>query len=346
MAFYRLRYFCLIVLLAILAGCSSSGKRSGGYYQNDGPGGSPPANIEAIPDAIPRIEAYAPANLRPYSVFGRRYVPISGNAPYREEGIASWYGRQFHGNKTANGETYDMYAMTAAHPTLPIPSYARVTRPTTGRSIIVRINDRGPFHPGRIIDLSYVAAAKLGLIGPGSGKVVVEAITQTDISRGTWKTPGQNTVAVASQNAQDMAAPPAQTFTADEPAMTPLMPDALSAIALTDSNGVTSPDDAGNAPTSPNSTFAAPSEQAQIAPPASSGFYLQFGAFGNAENAQALAQKLNIQIAGVESQTVHVAQGGELFRVQLGPYTDRTQAVNAAVRVYDAVGAQPTIALR
>lgn len=345
MAFYRFRYFCLIVLLAILAGCSSSGKRSGGYYQNDGPGSSPPANIEAIPDAVPRIEAYAPANLRPYSVFGRRYIPISGNAPYREEGIASWYGRQFHGNKTANGEIYDMYAMTAAHPTLPIPSYARVTRPATGRSIIVRINDRGPFHPGRIIDLSYVAAAKLGLIGPGSGKVVVEAITQTDISRGTWQTPGQNVVAVETQNAHYTSDTQAQTFTADEPAIKPLIPDALSAIALTDSNGVTSPDN-GRSNTLPDSTDATPQDQTQVAAPAASGFYLQFGAFGSAENAQALAQKLNTQIAGVETQTVHVAQGGGLFRVQLGPYADRTQAVNAAVRVYDAVGAQPTIALR
>lgn len=346
MAFYRIRYFCLIVLLAILAGCSSSGKRSGGYYQNDGPGSSPPANIEAIPDAVPRIEAYAPANLRPYSVFGRRYIPISGNAPYREEGIASWYGRQFHGNKTANGEIYDMYAMTAAHPTLPIPSYARVTRPATGRSIIVRINDRGPFHPGRIIDLSYVAAAKLGLIGPGSGKVVVEAITQTDISRGTWKTPGQNLVAVAPQNADSSADNQVQTFSASEPAIAPLMPDALSAIALTDSNGVASPDNADSTNTPPENSATVLQYQSQGGAPVASGFYLQFGAFGSAENAQALAQKLNTQIADVESQTVHVAQGGDLFRVQLGPYPDRTQAVNAAVRVYDAVGAQPTIALR
>src|SRR5690606_31134850 len=154
------------VALAVLAGCAS---RSGGYYKDDGPGRDIPANIDAIPDAVPRIERRCPAYFRPLEVFAVRYMPIAEDQPYRQEGVASWYGCKFHGEKTANGETYDMYAMTAAHPTLPIPSYARVTRVGTGRSVIVRINARGPFHPGRIIDLSYVAAAKLGLIGPGSG---------------------------------------------------------------------------------------------------------------------------------------------------------------------------------
>lgn len=323
MAQNRALYFCLVFFLAILAGCSSSGKRGGGYYQNDGPGSSPPPNIEAIPDAVPRIESYAPANLRPYSVFGRRYVPVRGDSPHREEGIASWYGRQFHGNKTANGEIYDMYAMTAAHPTLPIPSYAKVTRPANGRSVIVRINDRGPFHPGRIIDLSYVAASKLGLIGPGSGKVIVEAITQTDISRGTWKTPNQAPTAVAAAQPQPQFTPVTETqaLVDTEPTLSPLIPDALAAIELSEP-GNAQPD------------------------PVNNGIYLQFGAFGSAENAQALAQKLNTQIQGLDSRSVHVSPSGDLYRVQLGPYPDRTQAVNAAVRLYDAIGANPTIALR
>lgn len=185
---------CLSLCLAVSAGCAGTGSSSagagavstsgGGYYKDDGPGDNIPANIAAIPDAVPKIETHRPANFRPYRVMGKRYVPISNERSFRQEGNASWYGRKFHGKLTANGEKYDMYAMTAAHPTLPLPSYARVTRVKNGKSVIVRINDRGPFHSSRIIDLSYVAAAKLGLIGPGSDKVIVEAITNQEIRDG------------------------------------------------------------------------------------------------------------------------------------------------------------------
>jgi len=171
----------LIGLFGLLAACSSP--KRGGYYQDDGPGRAP-VDVQAIPDATPRIEPFAPANLRPYVIAGRRYTPMADNRGFRQEGLASWYGRQFHGNRTANGEIYDMYAMTAAHPTLPLPSYARVTRKATGRSVIVRVNDRGPFHSGRIIDLSYAAAAKLDLIAAGTGAVVVEAISHDQIRAG------------------------------------------------------------------------------------------------------------------------------------------------------------------
>jgi len=177
------RISCVILVLGVLAACSSP--KRGGYYQNDGPGRIP-ADIQAIPDATPRIEPFAPANLRPYVVSGRRYTPMADNHGFRQEGLASWYGRQFHGKRTANGEIYDMYAMTAAHPTLPIPSYVRVTRKSTGRSIIVRVNDRGPFHSSRIIDLSYVAAAKLDLIAPGTAPVIVEAISHDQIRAGAY----------------------------------------------------------------------------------------------------------------------------------------------------------------
>ena len=113
---------------------------------------------------------------RPYTVFGHDYVPATRLTSYRERGLASWYGRKFHAQKTAIGEPYDMYAMTAAHPTLPLPSYARVTNLANGRSVVVRVNDRGPFHPGRIIDLSYAAAYRLGIAQKGSGEVEVESI--------------------------------------------------------------------------------------------------------------------------------------------------------------------------
>jgi rare lipoprotein A len=148
----------------------------GGYYKDDGPGEKAPANLAEIPDAQPRRESLIAAANRPYAVFGRSYEPLDKLQPFQQTGVASWYGRRFHGQKTSSGEPYDMYAMTAAHPTLPIPSYARVTNLANGRSVVVRINDRGPFHSDRIIDLSYTAAYKLGFASAGSARVQVESV--------------------------------------------------------------------------------------------------------------------------------------------------------------------------
>jgi rare lipoprotein A len=170
---------------------AQSSKKGGGYYLDDGPHEDIPVRLEEVADAVPRYEPISRAASRPYTVFGKTYTPLDAQAPYRARGIASWYGRRFHGNKTSSGEPYDMYAMTAAHPVLPIPSYVRVTHMGNGKSVVVRVNDRGPFLHDRIIDLSYVAAWKLGYVGPGSAQVLVERI---------W--PGQEAVA-----AQKEAAP-------------------------------------------------------------------------------------------------------------------------------------------
>src|SRR5579859_7073484 len=150
--------------------------RGGGYYKDDGPGDKPPGNLAEIPDAQPKRESLIAAANRPYAVFGRSYEPLAKVQPFQQTGLASWYGRRFHGQKTSSGEIYDMYGMTAAHPTLPIPSYARVTNLANGRSVVVRINDRGPFHSDRIIDLSYTAAYKLGYAAAGSARVEVQSI--------------------------------------------------------------------------------------------------------------------------------------------------------------------------
>jgi len=150
--------------------------RSGGYYLDDGPGDNPPKNLDAIPDAFPKWEPLRESNMRPYEVMGQTFTPMTSLQPYRKRGIATWYGRRYHGNATASGESYDMYDMTAAHPTLPLPSYARVTNTRTGKSVIVRINDRGPFLSDRLIDLSYTAAYKLDILENGSGEVIVESI--------------------------------------------------------------------------------------------------------------------------------------------------------------------------
>jgi rare lipoprotein A len=167
--------------LTILAGCSSAPKKpdtpaSPKYYADDGPPETIPDNLAQIPDAVPRDEPLHKYANRPYTVFGQTYTPILSPEPTKERGMASWYGRKFHGQKTSSGEIYDMFAMTAAHKTLPIPSYARVTNVKTGQSVVVRINDRGPFHSNRIIDLSYAAAARIGVASAGSGLVDVERI--------------------------------------------------------------------------------------------------------------------------------------------------------------------------
>ena len=151
-------------------------KRGGGYYKDDGPGDNPPANMDAIPDAVPKAEPLNRFANNPYSVLGQDYTPLREVGHYKVRGLASWYGKRYHGQKTSTGEVYDMYGMTAAHTTLPIPSYVRVTSLTNGKSVVVRVNDRGPFHADRIIDLSYTAAWKLGLVGGGSGRVEVESL--------------------------------------------------------------------------------------------------------------------------------------------------------------------------
>jgi rare lipoprotein A len=156
---------------------------TGKYYLDDGPGSNPPADLDTIPDAVPRVEPLHRAANRPYAVFGREYVPATTLRPYHERGIASWYGRKFHGQKTSTGEPYDMYAMTAAHPTLPLPSYARVTNAASGKSVVVRVNDRGPFLHDRIIDLSYAAAHRIGIAQNGSGEVDVQAILPASVAQ-------------------------------------------------------------------------------------------------------------------------------------------------------------------
>lgn len=151
-------------------------KRGGGFYKDDGPADEIPDGLDDIPDAEPKWEPLHKPATKPYVVLGKEYVPNNSVRPYKTRGIASWYGKKFHGQKTSIGEPYDMFAMTAAHPTLALPSYVRVTNTQSGKSVVVRITDRGPFHADRVIDLSYTAAYKLGLINGGSGQVEVEAI--------------------------------------------------------------------------------------------------------------------------------------------------------------------------
>ncbi len=215
----------IVLIVGALAACSSSpprpaapgaarptppGTGSGKYYQDDGPASEIPVDLDAIPDAVPRNEPLHRFANRPYTVLGQNYVPATTLRPYREQGVASWYGRKFHGQKTSVGETYDMFAMTAAHPTLPLPSYARVTNVATGKTVVVRVNDRGPFLHGRVIDLSYAAAHRVGIAARGSGEVVVEAII-----------PGANPALAAAAPLPPVAAASVTTAAAEAAIVTP-----------------------------------------------------------------------------------------------------------------------------
>ena len=165
-----------VVAAALLAACSSKPARppNDDAYPDLA---SVPKDVHALPDATPKAEPRSRyGNPKAYEVMGERYFVLNSAEGYKERGRASWYGTKFHGRRTSSGEPYDMYQMTAAHKTLPLPTYVRVTRKSNGRSVVVRVNDRGPFHTGRIIDLSYAAAARLDLLKEGSAEVVVEAL--------------------------------------------------------------------------------------------------------------------------------------------------------------------------
>ena len=189
---HRSLSLCVVVLM--LVACGSHPKRHTPVRPSPVPAPAPssqvpppPANLAAIPDAVPRAERRTRAgNPVNYEVLGKRYTVMTSDVGYKERGVASWYGPNFHAKATSNGDAYDMYAMTAAHKTLPIPAYVRVTNLGNGRSVVVRVNDRGPFVDNRIIDLSYTAAWKLDMLRTGTAFVEVEALL-----------PGQTTVTAA-----------------------------------------------------------------------------------------------------------------------------------------------------
>jgi rare lipoprotein A len=169
-----LRVAAMSVLTAgFLAGCSTTNT----VFEPQDAAPARPIDVSSIPDAIPRPEPRSRyGNPESYVVYGKRYYTLPSSKGYSEQGMASWYGTKFHGKRTSSGEPYDLYGMTAAHKTLPLPTYVKVTNLQNGRSVTVKVNDRGPFHDDRIIDLSYTAAAKLGILGKGTGKVEVSAI--------------------------------------------------------------------------------------------------------------------------------------------------------------------------
>jgi rare lipoprotein A len=337
---------CALAAALILGGCGSAPKRGtierdagvsaqqpapgaaaprgGGYYQDDGPGDNPPANLDQIEDAEPRPEPLARAANNPYTVFGQRYLPYKTLAPYRKRGIGSWYGRKFHGQRTSSGEPYDMYAMSAAHTTLPIPSYARVTNVANGRSVIVRINDRGPFHSGRLVDLSYTAAYKLGYVGAGSAIVEVEAIT-----------PEQMPLIAArrrqTQQAATAAAAPPPAGRRPDGAQQAADTRAAAAVIV--------------AAASPLPVESAGPAQPIPVDAEASGVYLQLGAFSARDNAENFRVRVYQQLVWLNDAIRIFARDG-MYRLHLGPYRDRGEAAGMAGRIGAALQVKPMVVVR
>jgi rare lipoprotein A len=279
--------FSVIGLVVLLAACSStkpptsSGgaydcvynpSSTGGFYKDDGPHSSLPGHINQVPEPTPKVEALNKYANRPYTVLGKNYTPMTKVTSFEQSGVGSWYGRKFHGQKTSIGETYDMYAMTAAHPTLAIPSYVRVTNLENGRSVVVRVNDRGPFLHERVIDLTFLAACRLGYAAKGSANVKVETIV-----------PGKALAAA-------VAPTPAPV------APTPAKPEAIPIV-----------------------------EQGK-------GVFIQLGAFSSQSNAQNFRLKMT-DATGQPASRIQLQEGGGLFRVRMGPYADKAQALAEAERL-------------
>lgn len=203
--------FSLATLTLLLQGCgggdSTRSPNEGRYSQKHDSFPDRDIDVSKVTDAVPRYESKSRGgNPKSYVVLGKRYYVKDSARGYVEQGHCSWYGKKFHGHKTSNGETYDMYAMSAAHKTLPLPTYLKVTNLDNRRSVIVRVNDRGPFHGNRICDLSYSAAKKLGIIKRGTGRVELRAITPDPGE--TWGE--HSTTTLANKPAPKRAAPPAK----------------------------------------------------------------------------------------------------------------------------------------
>jgi rare lipoprotein A len=354
-------------------------KSGGGYYLDDGPGDNPPPNLDLLPDAVPKIEKFASGANRPYNVFGIDYVPDLSGAPYKQRGVGSWYGRKFHGQRTSSGEIYDMYAMTAAHPTLPIPCYALVTNVQNGKSVIVRVNDRGPFLHNRIMDLSYAAAIKLGYLSSGSEMIEVEMLTPSDIAAGripitsnslyiasaaargdtrvasnaargpsTGGEPIASSAVVASTLPPVVASKPTITTEAAPTIV------AFATISPAPSNDASSNPYASQSMAASYAERGIPADLIPMADPQPAPslpsttlkppFYLQLGAFRARAGADSFAAHLSRLIDPALASRVQVSDANGMWRVRVGPYAERTEADGAASSLRTAI-AQPVLVM-
>jgi len=286
-----------IAVAAALSACLSTPRQETPVYTVPPESLTPPPIPDSVPDAIPRIETRARSGNPPfYDVFGKRYYVLSSSVGYWERGVASWYGPGFHKVRTSTGEPYDMYAMTAAHKTLPLPAYVRVTNLLNGRSVVVRVNDRGPFVGNRIIDLSYTAAAKLDMLRNGTAMVdvrTVDPLAPAPVTSASMVPP-----AAVAPNAGSGAAVPATVASAAG------APATVAPISAAQPNSVV-----------PGAAAPTPSGAAAV----TAALFVQAGAFSDPANAQRLADKLRGGTFGKIFVRDDRIAGRRMYRVRIGP---------------------------
>ncbi|MDM0075125.1 septal ring lytic transglycosylase RlpA family protein [Variovorax sp. J2P1-59] len=327
--------------LLFLAGCASGPK--GG---RDGADANPPSGLSQVPDAEPRVESIRSSGgtSKPYVVLGKSYVPIVDDRPFRENGLASWYGRKFHSQSTASGEPYDMYAMTAAHKTLPLPSYVRVRNPANGREVIVRVNDRGPFHDDRVIDLSYTAALKLDLLR-GVAPVEIERITNEDIRTGAWRRGNVEATQLAQRAPPAASATPIPLASAADSVSVPAAWTAPVAAAprIETMEVVALPPMAPLAAPAAAPPSASPQPSAEgFATAAQPGFWVQLGAFSQRDGASRFQQQVARDLPAL-APSLNVFTERGTHRLQAGPYASRELARNTADQVRNGLQLTPVI---
>jgi rare lipoprotein A len=294
--------------------------KPGGYYLDDGPGDNPPKDIDSIPNASPKNEPYLDRANRPYIALGTTYTPMTNYKPYKATGTASWYGKRYHGKNTSSGEVYDMYSMTAAHTTLPLPSFAKVTNPANGKWVIVRVNDRGPFKSDRIIDLSYAAAYKLRFSSQGSTLVQVEAIDPNNIPNFSMP--------------PEVSAPETSDPNSPSDVHTEPLPSDSDSAAVWQKKGhkltLVKPPEATDVPTTPSKP--APTTSQPLSKQNGTQYFVQIGAFKSEANADALTKKIQgldiEQISGINK----VYNGG-LYRLKIGPYASKQEAASTVANI-------------
>jgi rare lipoprotein A len=387
-----------VVAAATLQGCSSVPLTPSGTAAIPAPTSNPiprpdrdgapervPEDLTQVPDAVPKVEPILPKGPnKPYAVEGQGYEPLVEDKPFKQRGVASWYGTKFHGRRTASGEVYSMYGMSAAHRTLPIPSYVRVRNVANGKEVILRVNDRGPFHAQRVLDVSYTAAAKLEILARGHAEVDIERITFDDIRTGRWnKDSSQAVLASAEPSVAPAVAAPTAPFPGTVAAKNPApietrsvrpvvngshaadpafalathleaaapqaQPSAVAPVGTTVSEplGAAQPQVANAPPAAAAGAAAkaAPEARARAFTPAQTGFWVQVAAFSQRPGVEAFQKKIAQELAHL-APLLAVFQEGPGYRLQVGPYARRDEAQSAAQRVRDALKLTPMVVER
>lgn len=297
----------------VLAGCASSPVHKsggGGYYQNDGPPHDTDIDLSKIPDAVPKnVPLSKYGNPSSYTALGKRYYVLKSAAGFTQTGMASWYGRQFDGGRTSSGAPYNMFAMTAAHKRLPIPTWVRVTNLDNHKQVVVKVNDRGPFHKGRIIDLSYVAARRLGIVGEGSAPVRIRTVTPATVKQRD-----------NDNGSSDSDNPHIPLRRAGNPPAGPDTDNAATPSRVADSTPPTAQSSGTPSPSSTPPDKAAP---------------LQIGAFSTAGHAS--QAKARARAAGVGPVAViPPSPDMRLYRVRVGPFSSPAAQKRAKQQLADA----------